>query len=389
MNRNPFIEVGSETKSKFGQRVIGDTFLSQRIKEESRTVAVLSDGLGSGIKASVLSTLTASMALKFITNHMDIEKAASVIMKTLPVCKERRISYATFTILDIYPDLTVNIVEYDNPPFVLLRDGIIIPVDKKEITIEYERKTTLLISKFQARKNDRIIFFSDGLNQSGMGKHSTPFGWGIDGVNSAVLHQVERNPDISARNLAKTLVNKALENDGWQCGDDTTCGVIYFRTPRKTLVVTGAPVDQSNDKQLASVFNSFDGKKVICGGTTAKIIERELDKSISVDLRNLHPEVPPHSIMDGVDLVTEGIITMTKSMEYLDRGIIPETTNAAVQLTEVLLESDEITFMVGTSLNQANQIHLSQNIELRQSIVRRLAAMLEQKYLKSVFIRYT
>lgn len=148
-------------------------------------------------------------------------------------------------------------------------------------------------------------------------------------------------------------------------------------------------MDQSNDKQLASVFNSFDGKKVICGGTTAKIIGRELDKSISVDLRNLHPEVPPHSIMDGVDLVTEGIITMTKSMEYLDRGIIPETTNAAVQLTEVLLESDEITFMVGTSLNQANQIHLSQNIELRQSIVRRLAAMLEQKYLKSVFIRYT
>ena len=174
MNRNPFIEVGSETKSKFGQRVIGDTFLSQRIKEESRTVAVLSDGLGSGIKASVLSTLTASMALKFITNHMDIEKAASVIMKTLPVCKERRISYATFTILDIYPDLTVNIVEYDNPPFVLLRDGIIIPVDKKEITIEYERKTTLLISKFQARKNDRIIFFR-WFKSVGHGKTFHPF----------------------------------------------------------------------------------------------------------------------------------------------------------------------------------------------------------------------
>jgi hypothetical protein len=388
MNRIPFVEVGSESRSKFGQRVTGDTFLSQRIKEENRTVAVLSDGLGSGIKASVLSTLTASMALKFITNQMDIEKVASVIMKTLPVCRERRISYATFTILDIYPDLTVNIVEYDNPPFILLRDGLIIPVNKKKITVEYERKATLLISKFQAHKNDRIIFFSDGLTQSGMGKHSTPFGWGIDGVSSAVLHQTEQNPSISARNLAKTLVNKALENDGWQCGDDTTCGVIYFRKPRKTLVVTGAPADQANDKQLASVFSSFDGKKVICGGTTAKILGRELGKSISVDLRNLHPEVPPHSNMDGVDLVTEGIITMTKSMEYLDRGIIPESNNAAALLAEVLLESDEITFMVGTSLNQANQIHLSQNMELRQSIVRRLAATLEQKYLKSVLIRY-
>ncbi len=389
MNRNPFVEVGSESKSKFGQRVIGDTFLSQRIKEESRTVAVLSDGLGSGIKASVLSTLTASMALKFITNHMDIEKAASVIMKTLPVCKERRISYATFTILDIYPDLSVNIVEHDNPPFILLRDGLIIPVDKKEITIEHERKSTLLISKFRAQKNDRIIFFSDGLNQSGMGKHSTPFGWGTDGVNSTVLNQIEESPFVSARNLAKTLVNKAQENDGWQSGDDTTCGVIYFRAPRKILVVTGAPVDQENDKQLAAVFNSFDGKRVICGGTTAKIIGRELEKSVSVDLRNLHPEIPPHSIMDGVDLVTEGIITMTKTLEYLDNATIPETFNAAVQLAEVLLESDEITFMVGTRLNQANQIHLSQNIELRQSVVRRLAATLEQRYLKSVFIRYT
>jgi hypothetical protein len=100
----------------------------------------------------------------------------------------------------------------------------------------------------------------------------------------------QNKPSISARNLAKTLVNKALENDGWQCGDDTTCGVIYFRKPRKTLVVTGAPADQANDKQLASVFSSFDGKKVICGGTTAKILGRELGKSISVDLRNLHPK---------------------------------------------------------------------------------------------------
>lgn len=391
MSRSPFVEVGAESKSKFRQRVIGDTFLSQRIKEENRTVAVLSDGLGSGIKASVLSTLTATMALKFITNHLDIEKAASVIMKTLPVCKERRISYATFTILDIYPDLTVNIVEYDNPPFILVRNGLVVPICKKEIIMENEksRKTTLLISKFQALKDDRIIFFSDGLNQSGMGKHSTPFGWGIDGVNSSVLQHINENPYISARNLAKTLVDKALENDGWQCGDDTTCGVIYFRSPRKVLVVTGAPVDQANDKQLASVFSSFEGKKAICGGTTAKILGRELNKAISVDLRNVHPEVPPHSIMDGVDLVTEGIITMTKALEYLDKGNIPESFNAAVQLTELLLESDEITFVVGTRLNQANQIHLSQNIELRQSVVRRLAATLEQKYLKSVFIRYT
>ena len=119
----PFIDVGFDSKSKYNQRVTGDTFLSQRIKEENRTVAVLSDGLGSGIKASVLSTLTATMALKYIVNRMDIEKAASVIMKTLPICKERRISYATFTLLDIEPEGMVRIVEYDNPPFTLMREA--------------------------------------------------------------------------------------------------------------------------------------------------------------------------------------------------------------------------------------------------------------------------
>lgn len=391
MNKSPFVEVGSESKSKYNQRVTGDTFLSQRIKDESRIVAVLSDGLGSGIKASVLSTLTATMALKFVTSRMDIEKAASVIMKTLPACKERRISYATFTIFDICPDSTVNIVEYDNPPYFLLRNGICIPVEKKEITIKNNRskKTTLLISKFKAIEGDRIIFHSDGLNQSGMGKHSTPLGWGMDGVHNFIQQSIKDNPFISARNLAKSLVDKALENDGWQCGDDTTCGVIYFRNPRKVLIVTGPPVEQSNDKEVAKIFNSFEGKKIICGGTTAKILGRELGKSVSVDLRNLHPEVPPFSIMDGVDLVTEGIITMTKTLEYLDRGIIPESNNAAVQLAEQLLESDEINFVVGTRLNEANQIHIDQNIELRHSIIRRLTSVLEQKYLKSVLVRYT
>jgi len=390
MDKYPFIDVGSESKSKHNQRVTGDTFLSQRIKEENRTVAVLSDGLGSGIKASVLSTLTATMALKYIVNRMDIEKAASVIMKTLPICKDRRISYATFTILDIEPDGTVRIVEYDNPPFILMRGEQIINVEKKIALIHSKRNkpASLQISKFNISEGDRIIFHSDGLNQSGMGKHSTPLGWGTDAVRNFLQETISHKPLISARNLARTLVEKALENDGWRCGDDTTCGVIYFREPRKLLIVTGPPVEQQSDKEIAASFQSFNGKKLICGGTTAKILARELNKAISVDLRNLHPEVPPYSIMDGVDLVTEGIITMTKAVEYLDSGITPDSNNAAVRLVDNLLDSDEITFLVGTRLNEANQIYVNQNIELRHSIVRRMAGILEQKYLKSVSVRF-
>jgi hypothetical protein len=389
---NCFIEVGSESRSKYGQRVSGDTFLSKMIKEEGRIVAVLSDGLGSGIKASVLSTLTATMALKYMENHMDIEKAASVIMKTLPVCKERRISYATFTILDITAEGIVNIVEYDNPSYIYLCETGCLQVEKKEVRIGYRRQhpAKLYISKIQIKKGDRIIFHSDGLNQSGMGKIATPLGWGTVGVQNHVMNLVQNEKTISARNMAKRLVDFATGNDGQRNGDDTTCGVVYFRNPRKVLVVTGPPVEQNNDSDLAISLRSFEGKKVICGGTTAKIIARELNRKALVDLRNLHPQIPPVSLMDGVDLVTEGIITLTMALEYLEAQHLPVVTNpnAATQLANILLDNDEITFVVGTKLNDANQVINSKPMEIRLTIVRKLSTILELRYLKKVIIKY-
>ena len=388
MDKSCFIEVGTESLSKSGQRVCGDILLAKRIKEEGRTLLVLSDGLGSGIKASVLSTLTATMALNYISNHMDIEKAASVIMKTLPVCKERRISYATFTIVDINPDCTAQVIEYDNPPVLLLREGSFVPIIKEEIAIKHgqSRPAILYFSRFSLRTGDRIILHSDGLNQSGMGKRATPLGWGEPGVQEYISELVSNEPAITARKLAKALCERALENDGWHSGDDTTCGVIYNKTPRKMLIVTGPPVDTRNDTEIASAVREFQGCTAICGGTTAKIIARELGKSIMVNLRQMHPDVPPPSIMDGIDLVTEGIITMTRAADYLENGI-PESSNAAARLALFLMDNDEIPFLVGTRLNEANQVNPG-TIELRHSIVRRIAGILEDKYLKRVVIKY-
>jgi hypothetical protein len=186
------------------------------------------------------------------------------------------------------------------------------------------------------------------------------------------------------------LVSHALENDGHRSGDDTTCSVIYFKNPRAMLIATGPPVDPSNDSGLATAFRNFDGVKVICGGTTAKIIARELSKTVLVDIRHLHPEIPPISIMDGVDLVTEGIITMSKSLEYLEAPHMPSfiRTNAALQLANMLLDNDEITFVVGTKLNDANQMIDNKTIEIRHTIVRKLASLLENRYLKKIVVRF-
>ncbi|HEX2955747.1 MAG TPA: SpoIIE family protein phosphatase [Chitinispirillaceae bacterium] len=391
MKNSWYVEIGSASSVKHNRKVCGDTFLFKKIREEDRIVAVLSDGLGSGIKANVLATLTATMALKYMTGRMDIKKAAKTIMKTLPVCKIRKISYATFTMIDIASNGTVSIIEYDNPSFLAFKNNDHLSIEKDLIVIPSARKkpVTLLLSQFTASEGDRIIFHSDGLTQSGIGTSKLPLGWGCEGVQTYIQKQITEKPLISARELAQNLVKQAHEHDAWNSGDDTTCGVIYFRIPRKLIVFTGPPVKIEDDAALAGLCSSFDGKKIICGGTTAKIIARELNRPINVDMRNFHPEVPPLSIMDGIDLVTEGIITMTKTAQYLEEPqTISESVNAAFKLYTQFLESDDITFIVGTRLNDANRITGNHNVELRHAIVRRIAGVLEERYLKKINVRF-
>jgi hypothetical protein len=331
------------------------------------------------------------MALQYMAGRMNIRKAAAEIMRTLPVCKIRRISYATFTIIDIDSSGVVNIIEYDNPSYLLFRDDQLIAIDKIKTNVVTTRKkpATLYVSEFKARDGDRIIFYSDGLNQSGIGTSKMPLGWGSEGVRDFVTSQIKTNPLLSAKNLAQTLVKQATVNDAWKNGDDTTCGVIFFRKPRQLIVFTGPPLDQCNDSEIAMLCKNFKGQKVICGGTTAKIISRELNQSINVDLRNIHPEIPPLSIMDGVDLVTEGIITLTKTAEYLENmKENSQQRNAAHYLRTIFLENDEVSFIVGTRLNDANRITGNQHVELRHAIIRRISGILEQKYLKKVSVRY-
>ncbi|NLW29918.1 MAG: SpoIIE family protein phosphatase [Fibrobacter sp.] len=389
MEKELFLEVFSDSHCKWNQRVCGDTFIAKRIKEERRTVAVLSDGLGSGIKAHVLSTLTATMALKYMANCLNIEKAASVIMQTLPVCKKRKISYATFTIIDISANQKVNIVEYDNPSYLLVRNGYLIPVNKNRSVLHNEnREVNLYFSSFDIQQGDRIIFHSDGLNQSGMGKQSTPFGWGEEGVRNSATGLIIQKPTISARSLAKYMVEKAIQNDDWKCGDDTTCAVIYYRKPRKLLVISGPPLDRENDPLLGEIFNSFDGTRIVCGGTTAKIISRVLDKKLIMDFKKLHPQVPPTSIMEGADLVTEGIITLTKAIEYLCQDTIPDTSDGAARFADLLINSDEISFIIGTRFNEANRYQNGKTIEFRDTVINKISEILENKYLKNTSIRY-
>lgn len=388
-----FVEVDYSQKYKDHERVGGDSFLSRKIKEENRVISVLSDGLGSGVKANVLSTLTASMALNYVTNHMDIVKAAKIIMKTLPVCKVRKISYSTFTIVDVEKNNHVRIVEYDNPPFLLIRQGKMIDLPKATSMLS-RRKAKLDELKqveFDAEMGDRIVLFSDGVSQSGMGTRSFPLGWSEPSIRDYVCEIISRDPDISARDLSRRIVEKAYINNEDAAWDDITCGVINIRKPRELLVMTGPPINPERDKDMAVIFNEFTGSKILCGGTTANIISRELSRPIKVDLSFINPSVPPISHMEGATLITEGTITLGKVVELLESGKNPDTLpkNGAVMMVQQLLNHDRIHFYVGTKINDAHQDpNVPVELEIRRNIIKRIVQSLETHHLKETTLQF-
>ena len=387
-----FIEVDFCQRAKNGQMICGDVFLSEKVKNEGRIVSVLSDGLGSGVKASVLATMTATMALKFTASAMDTLKSAEIIMDTLPICSERKISYSTFTIVDMAGTGETRIIEHGNPSFVLVRPNGDLHIEKSEMRPKRWQDRIISFSSFDVQLEDRIVFFSDGITQAGMGEYRTPSGWGLENAEKFAREQIHWNPFISARELSRQLVARAEEIDGNAAKDDITCGVVYFRSPRQLLVMTGPPFNRAHDNDLAAMASDTPGRKVICGGTTANIVSRLLNRPIKDDIgQPRHPRVPPSARMQGFDLVTEGALTLSETQRMLEEGFAPEdmSSNAAVRLTKLLLDSDIVKFAVGTSVNEAHQDpSFPVELDLRRNIVKRIAQLLETKHMKRVLIQY-
>ncbi|MCW7753872.1 serine/threonine-protein phosphatase [Desulfobotulus sp. H1] len=399
-----FIEVDHHQIFKHKEGAGGDTFLSQKNENDGRVITVLSDGLGSGIKAGVLSTLTATMALKFVASNIPIKRAARTIMNTLPVCRLREISYATFTIVDIEPGLQVRIIEFDNPGYFLIRDRQLFTPEKHSSIIERKNKktapphnATMYYSSYHALPGDRLVFFSDGVTQSGMGSQGFPFGWGEERVRDFILDKIRTAPSISARELARSIVQRALFHDQYKAKDDITCGVIYIRSPRDLLIVTGPPMNPDHDSEMVRQFTSFKGSRIIAGGTTAGIISRHTERPCRTDLKNLDPVIPPASEMEGADLVTEGIITLGRVAEILEQktNIVTGTIasgirqNAADKIIDMVINHDRIVFLVGTKINEAHQDpNMPVGLEIRRNIVKKIQGLLVDHYLKEVSIHY-
>lgn len=388
-----FIEINCQQKNHEGERICGDVFLMERIKEENRIIAVLSDGMGHGVKANILATLTATMALNFTKEHKDFHTIAEIIMNTLPVCSVRQISYSTFTIVDIEMNGKVSILEYDNPGAVIFRGKKPIYPEWQCVILESEKNKgkELRVCTFEPEKGDRIIFCSDGVLQSGLGSKKFPFGWGMDNLTHFIEDSLQKAPFISAQKLSRKVLNMAIGNDNYKPKDDTSCASIYFREPRKLLIVTGPPYEKHKDIELAMAVHHFQGKKIVCGATTAEIVARELGLEIRDSFEFVDKDLPPISFINGISLVTEGILTLGKVtnilIDYNSNYML--SRGPADQIVELILESDEIHMIIGTRINIAHQDPtLPVELEIRRTVVKRIARLLEDKFLKEVTVEF-
>lgn len=384
-----FIKVDTCALPCHGEKIAGDVFLSRKLDQGARIVSVLADGLGKGVEAATLASVTAAMAQEYVAWNIDTAKAATILMDSLPVEATRRISYSTFTIVDARVDGQTRLFEHGNPPCLLVRDGQSVPLERQVISHPRWGHRVLQVSEFATRIGDRLLAWSDGVTQSGMGSKALPLGWGEGAAEAFVLEELARWPELTARRLSELIVDRALANDGGSPGDDITCGIIDFRPPKRIFVLTGPPYDQARDGEFARLMETPGAKKIICGGTTANIIARELGREAVMDLSDYDPEVPMASRMEGAELVTEGCLTLGRVAELLEAGAPATRRNAASRMVDLLLETDLITFQVGTRVNEAHQDPtFPMELDIRRNVIKRIKSLLEDKFLKQVSITY-
>ncbi len=388
--KHVFLEVAHTQEQKHGQTICGDVFLSRRDEVSGRTIACLADGMGSGVKANILANMTATMALKFVESHMDIAHAAEIIRDSLPVCSVRKIGYSTFSIVDHIPGESTRVIEMGNPHLLAFARNEVLSPDYREIGDPDHPESLMRIYTIASRPELRLFVVSDGVSQAGLGTEAYPLGWRMDNCRDFVRQCINDDQSISAAALSRRVVRKAVNEDlHHQAGDDTSCAVFYFREPRKLLVCTGPPYDRRRDADIARIVDTFPGRIAICGGTTAEILSRELDRPLKMNLSHVQAGIPPMSSMQGVDLVTEGILTLTRVNQILQNGGRGYDENGPRKMANLLLGSDEIEFIVGTRINEAHQDpNLPEDLEIRRNIIKNITGILQKKHLKKTNIRY-
>lgn len=377
------IDVAWKSLNKHQEELCGDKV--EVLKTDDSDIVILADGMGSGVKANIIATLTSKILGTMLHEGAALESCVETVARTLPICKVRKVAYATFSILQIFHSGEAYLVEFDNPSCVFIRDGRIINYPYKTREIEGKK---IHEYRFTVKKNDCFVLMSDGVIYAGAGAILDLEGWTWDAMAEYTLKCTKQT--LSASRLAVMLSQACSELYEEKPGDDTTVAVARVIERHIVNIFTGPPAKKEDDERLMHDFMHTEGKKVVAGGTSANIAARVLGKEIVTKADTSSPDVPPMASIDGIDLVTEGVITLGKSLKLLKKYVRDEfdaeffdeldADNGASRLAKLLIEEcTELNLFVGTAVNAAHkETALNFDLSMRQNLVEQLVRTAEE-----------
>lgn len=350
------IESGFVSLKKYKEELCGDRV--EIINEDDSVTMVLADGLGSGVKANILSTLTSKIIGTMMANGMKLEDAVETIAQTLPVCSQRKIAYSTFSILKVEKDGEANLMQFDNPMAIFLHNGKCADYSVKKSEV-YGK--TIFESKLKLELGDMILLYSDGVVHAGLGR-AFNFGWQEENIREFI--QDNFDDSMTAKGLASLLTGACGKLYGDMPGDDATVAAVRIRPSRTVNVMIGPPQNPADDEKEVGAFLSSGGMKIVCGGTTSKIVGRYLNEKVTTKIDYVDPNIPPIGYLDGIDLVTEGVLTLSRVAQLLDQynknydaadRSLTGRDGASLLARLLIQQSTKIHFFVGRAINPAHQ----------------------------------
>lgn len=363
------------------------------LKTEDSSIIILADGMGSGVKANILATLTSKILGTMFREGAEIDACVETIARTLPICKEREVAYATFSILQIFRDGEAYLVEYDNPKCVFIRNKEIINYPYQERVIEGKK---IREYRFHVELNDCFVLMSDGAIWAGE-EETMNYNWEWDDMAAYTLKCT--NETLSAARLAAMLSQVCYDLYGQKPGDDTTVAVTRVIRRQVVNIFTGPPSRKEDDERVVHDFMKQEGRKVICGGTSANVASRVLKREIVTLVKHADPKIPPMATMEGLDLVTEGVLTIGSALDLLHRYENDDfdeaffdaldAENGAAKLAKLLIEEcTDLNLFVGKALNPAHQnSNLPFDLSVRMNLVEQLKDCAERMG-KHVTVKY-
>ena len=374
-------DIGYKSVNHYGEQLCGD-HVDVVEQSETSSVIVLADGLGSGVKASILSTLTSKIISTMMAEGMALEECVSTIAATLPICSVRGVAYSTFTIIHLIDNEKAELIQYDNPHIIFFRDNKNCEYKAEEMVVGGK---TLYKSVIDLHENDIFVAMSDGCPHAGIGT-AYNFGWKREDITEFL--EPLTYGGFTAKTLATILVDECFRLYGEKPGDDATACVVKIRRRAPVNLLFGPPANRDDANRMMSLFFSKEGKHIVCGGTTSTIAAKYLHKEIRASLVFESADVPPTAEIDGVDLVTEGVITINKVLEYAKDYLKSNESytdwgykkDGASLISRMLFEeATDINFFVGRAINPAHQNpELPINFSIKMNLVKELSDCLRQ-----------